>query len=480
MSTGIPSTATSHSPLVDVSDEGLRQIFRWGLLIVIGSFLFGYDTGVISGALLYIKDDFGLNAFEQGSVVSVLLLGAIVGALLTGRVADRFGRRATLGGLGVVFLVGIAIAALANGYVMLMAGRIVMGLGVGGVSAMVPTYLSEISPAQIRGRMLTLNQLLITVGLLASYLMNLVFASSEDWRAMFWVGAVPAAALALGCLRLPESPAWLINTGRIPAARKMLEGVAGTEGAEQVIERYRREETERQTAQRESGAAERFGMRVLLAPGVRPALVVGLVLAAIQQFGGINTILYYAPTIMQETGLSASNSIFYSVFIGIVNLGMTIVALRLIDRLGRRPLLIASLTGMLVSLAFLGLSFVADMSSVITLAFMLLYIMSFAIGMGPVFWVLIGEIFQPRVRAEGVSSGSTLNWLSNFAVSLAFLPVVNAIGQGETFWIFGVICAFGVWFVWRYVPESRERNFGEVDADLQARWGRPHAATEQG
>jgi len=472
MTTGIPSTPTHPSALVDVPDEGLAQIRRWGLLIVVGSFLFGYDTGVISGALLYIKNDFDLNAFEQGSVVSVLLLGAVVGAVSTGRVADRFGRRATLAGLGIVFFAGIVVAAVANGYAMLMAGRIVMGLGVGGVSALVPTYLSEISPAQIRGRMLTLNQLLITVGLLAAYVVNVIFASSEDWRAMFWVGALPAAALVLGTLRLPESPAWQINTGRTDGARRMLESVAGPGGADQVIARYRSEEEARRREATASHSPERHGTRVLLAAGVRPALVVGLTLAAIQQFGGINTILYYAPTIMQETGLSASNSIVYSVAIGIVNLGMTIVALRLIDRLGRRALLLGSLIGMFGSLALLGLAFVADLSSVVTLGFMVIYIMSFAIGMGPVFWVLIGEIFSPPAKAEGVSAGSTVNWLSNFAVSLAFLPVVQALGQGETFWIFAVICAFGTWFVWRFVPETKDRNFGAVDDDLQARWGR--------
>jgi MFS family permease len=204
---------------------------------------------------------------------------------------------------------------------------------------------------------------------------------------------------------------------------------------------------------------------------VRPALVVGLVLAATQQFAGINTIIYYAPTIMQETGLSAGNSIFYSLFIGIINLAMTIVSLRLIDRVGRRPLLLVSLAGMLVSLVLLGLSFVADLASVITLIFILVYIMSFAVGMGPVFWVILGEIFPARTKAEGVSAGSTVNWLSNFAVSLAFLPVAEAIGQGETFWIFAVICAFGVWFVGRYVPETKDRQFEQVEADLQARWG---------
>jgi sugar porter (SP) family MFS transporter len=481
MATGIATTPTRESPLVEIPDEGLRKVRTWGLVIVLGSFLFGYDTGVVSGALLFIKQDFGLSAFQQSSVVSVLLLGAVVGALFTGRVADRVGRRATLGTLAIVFIVGIALAALANGYAMLMLGRIVMGLGVGGVSSIVPTYLSEISPAQIRGRMLTLNQLLITIGLLAAYVVNLVFSSSEDWRAMFWIGAIPAALLAFGCLRLPESPAWQIANRRFDAAKKMIGSVASEARADEMIEAFQKREAEqkRQDAQERGRGGK--SAAILRAPRVRAALVVGLVLAAVQQFGGINTILYYAPTIMQETGLSAGNSIFYSVFIGIINLGMTIVSLRLIDRVGRRPLLLVSLAGMLVSLALLGLSFVADLSSVITLLFMLLYIMSFAVGMGPVFWVLIGEIFPPRAKAEGVSAGSTVNWLSNFAVSLAFLPVVDAIGQGETFWLFAVICLFGLWFVGRYVPETKDRQFEAVDADLQARWqgGSPAAATGQ-
>lgn len=470
MASGIATTPTRETPLVEIPDEGLRTVRNWGLVIVLGSFLFGYDTGVVSGALLFIKQDFGLDSFQQSSVVSVLLLGAIVGALFTGRVADRIGRRTTIGALAVIFIIGIAVAALANGYAMLMLGRVVMGLGVGGVSSIVPTYLSEISPAQIRGRMLTLNQLLITIGLLVAYVVNLAFSSSEDWRAMFWIGAIPAGLLALGSLRLPESPAWQITNGRLDDAKQMIASVASEARADEMIAAFQSREAERRRQHAQEGGNERKATAILLAPRVRAALVVGLILAAVQQFAGINTIIYYAPTIMQETGLSAGNSIFYSVFIGIINLGMTIVSLRLIDRLGRRPLLLMSLGGMLVSLTLLGLAFVASFSSVITLLCILLYIMAFAIGMGPVFWVIIGEIFPPRAKAEGVSAGSTVNWLANFAVSLAFLPVVDAIGQGETFWIFAVICLFGVWFVGRYVPETKDREFETVDADLQARW----------
>jgi SP family galactose:H+ symporter-like MFS transporter len=470
MTQGLDLRPAAESQLVELTDAGLRQTRRWGFGITVGSFLFGFDTGIISGALLFIKTDLDLSSFEQSSVVSVLLLGAVAGALLSGRVSDRIGRRPILGLLGVIFTVGIAMTAVSTAYGTMLVGRIVMGVAVGGVSATVPTYLAEISPAQIRGRMLTLNQLLIVIGLLAAYLVNLAFAGSGDWRAMFWIGAIPSALLALVSLRLPESPAWLFAHGRVDEAKAMIGSVTVPGGPEKVIARYEREDAERRRAEAEEPAAA--GMRALAAPHVRPALIVGLGLAVLQQFAGINTILYYAPTIMQETGLSASNSIFYSVFIGVINLVMTIVSIRLVDRLGRRPLLLASLAGMAVSIALLGLSFIADLGSGVILAFMLLYIISFAIGMGPVFWVLLGEVFAPRQRAQGAAAGSTANWLSNFAVSLAFLPLVTWIGQGETFFIFAGVCVVGLAFVARRVPETRDRNYLEIDADLQSRWGR--------
>ncbi|MEK8144760.1 MFS transporter [Streptomyces sp. M10(2022)] len=209
-----------------------------------------------------------------------------------------------------------------------------------------------------------------------------------------------------------------------------------------------------------------------MSPRVRPALIVGLTLAAAQQFGGINTIIYYAPTLIQKTGLSASNSIFYSVAIGVINLVMTVVAVRLVDRMGRRPLLLISLTGMLVMLVLLGFAYVMGMSSELALLFMVVYIASFAVGLGPVFWVLVGELFPPSARAAGSGASTAVNWASNFVVSLLFLPLADAIGQGETFWIFAAVVLFALWFVGRYVPETRDREFDEVEAALQGRFGK--------
>lgn len=320
--------------MVDVSHEGLRQIRRWGLWINLGTFLIGYSTGVIAGALLYIRGDLDLDKAQQGLVTSIVLLGAMVAAVFTGRLAERFGRKAMLGIAGVLFAVGLAVSAVATGFLVLILGRLLLGFGVGIASALVPTYLGEISPAQIRGRMLTLNQLMQTVGMLVAYVVNLAFSASGDWRAMFWVGVVPAVLLVVVARRLPESPAWLIAEGRMDAARDMLGSVAGSEGADTVIERYRREDEQQRRQREQDRRPEQKGWRALLRPRVRPALVVGVGLAALQQFVGINTVLYYAPTIMEQTGLSASNSIVYSVIIGVVNLAMTIVSLRLIDRVG--------------------------------------------------------------------------------------------------------------------------------------------------
>lgn len=463
---------SSENSQLDVPSAGLRMVARWGLWINLATFMIGYATGVISGALLYIRGDLDLHDAQQGLVTSILLLGALVAAMFTGGLADRFGRKMVLGGAGLLFAVGFIVSALATGFPLLVLGRLVMGFGVGIASALVPTYLGEISPPQIRGRMLTLNQLLQTVGMLVAYLVNLAFSGSGDWRAMFWVGAIPAVLLVLIVKRLPETPTWLIAQGRIDEARTTIGSVVGAAGAEKVIEHYRHQEAERQRLREQDKSPEQKGWRVLLAPRVRPALVVALGLAVLQQFVGINTVLYYAPTIMEETGLSASNSIVYSVIIGIVNLAMTFVSLRLIDRLGRRPLLLISLVGMGISVALLGVSFIVDLGSVILLVCMLVFVSSFAIGMGPVFWVILAEVFPPDVQAQGSGAGSAVSWLSNFIMSTAFLPLTGAIGSGPVFLIFAVICLVALIFVYRRVPETKDRDFAQIDKDLQARAGR--------
>ncbi|MGY1438523.1 sugar porter family MFS transporter [Streptomyces reniochalinae] len=472
MAQGFSQEPGTHGPMEDLPAKGLRRVRLWAWTIAVGGFLFGFDTGVVSGALLFMREEFGLDSVQQSSVVSVLLIGAMIGALGAGRVSDRIGRRWTLALEGAVFVVGTVIIVTANGYGMLIVARVVLGLAVGGASATVPVYLSEISPPPIRGRVLSLNQLMITIGILVSYLVDLAFSSAEDWRAMFAVGFVPAAVIVVGALTvLPESPQWLITHGHIDRARKTIGAVTTEERADELIERARHKREEQQR-----GGEDQQGARALVARHARPALIVGLTLAAVQQFGGINTIIYYAPTVIEQTGLNASNSIFYSVFIGLINLVMTLVSIRLIDRVGRRPLLTFSLLGMCVSIALLGLAFVADLGSVLTLIFMVLYIAVYAVGLGPVFWVLIGEVFPSHVRAVGSSASTTVNWLSNFVVSLVFLPLATVIGQGETFWIFAVICLLGLLFTARYVPETRGRDFDEVDQELRSRFGDRHPA----
>ena len=457
---------SAESHFVELTPKGLRTVRRWAIAITIGSFLFGFDTGIISGALLFIREDFGLSAFQQGSAVSVLLLGAVIGALGSGRISDRHGRRPLLAGLGAAFFIGVVAVTFAPAYWLLLLGRFVMGLAVGGVSATVPTYLGEMAPAQIRGRVLGLNQLLITVGLLTSYLVNWALADAELWRVMFGVAALPSALLFFAALWLPESPTWLIENGQPEKARKVIDKVAEPGGADRVVERVGRAHRDgRQDSDNGSG-----GLRELFHGTALAAFVVAVTLAALQQLAGINTILYYAPTIMSQAGLSASNAIYYSIFIGVVNVAVTVLSLYLVDRIGRRPLLLGSLVGMAVTIGLLGVAFAVSLSPVLMLVFMMLYIVAFGVGLGPVFWVMLGELFPSDQRARGASAGATVNWLSNFLVSLLFLPLIEAVGQTWTFWLFAGICVLGVVFVAKWAPETRNRDADEVGADLARRW----------
>ncbi len=301
----------------------------------------------------------------------------------------------------------------------------------------------------------------------------MAFAGNQNWRAMFAVGAVPALLIIVGVLAvIPESPQWLVTNGKIKQADKVFTQMSNSATAEKMI--HRQQEQERQ-----DGNQSESGWHLLFSAPARPALTVGVALAALQQFAGINVIIYYAPTIMEKTGLSASNAIYYSVAIGIINLLMTIVTIWIVDKVPRRKLLTISLAIMAVTLVVAGVTFFADLSSELSLGAMVLFIGGFAIGMGPLFWTLIGEIFPPKTRSTGASAATAVNWSSNFVVSLVFLNVVNAIGLGPTFWIFAVVSLFAIWFVFKYLPETRGRNSREIDADLQQRFGRSSDAVSE-
>ncbi|MGW3132016.1 MFS transporter [Streptomyces sp. NPDC001123] len=400
-------------------------------VVALGGLLFGFDTGVISGALLFIRADFGLDSFEEGAVISALLLGAAVGALGSGRPADRFGRKRVLVAVAATFTLGLLAAVLAGGFWTLIAARAVLGLAVGGASTVVPLYLAEIAPPRLRGRLVTANQILLTVGILVSYLINLWYAGSADWRAMFAVGLVPSVAMLLGTLAIPESPEWLRG---------------------------------RTAARAPAGGA-------LRAPGARAALVIGVTLAAVQQFGGINSVIYYAPSIMARAGLPAADSITYSVVIGAVNVAATVAAVPLVDRAGRRPLLLFSLTGMAVSLVALGVVLglpsgpVADVTALVC---MVTYVASFAVGLGPVFWILAAELFPPEARARGGAVCALANWAANFVVGQMFLPAADLLGESAVFWFFAAVSAGAVVFVARTVPETRNRSLADVQRELAA------------
>jgi sugar porter (SP) family MFS transporter len=428
----------------------------------LGGFAVGYNAGVVAGALLSVRRDFGLGSFEQGALAGVLPLGALAGGLSTSRLADALGRRGTLLTAAAIFVASSALAALAPGYGVLLVARAAAGLAVGAASSAVPLYISEVAPAGVRGRLVTLNQLMVTLGILVSYCVGLALAGPASWRAMFAVGAVPAAALMIGMLRAPETPVWLVTHGRADRAREVIEQVADRQDADRLIEGL------------ESGSAAPGEMRgrELLRSSARPALMIGVTLAVLQQLSGINAIIYFGPTIMQRTGLSVSNSMVAAVIIGGINVAATVISFRLVDQLGRRPLLRLSLVGMIVSLSLLGASLELSLGAAgswLSLLCIVVYIAAFAIGMGPVFWLLIAEIFPPGARAAGASLSTAVNWLSNFAVGLLFLPLADALGEAATFWIFAAACVVAFVFAGRRVPETRGRSLAEIAAELERR-----------
>src|SRR6202790_1088007 len=454
---------TAGAPLnpnpVRSQSTGRAVVYFAAAFAALGGLLFGYDTGVISGAELFLKNDFTLSTFALEVIVSGVLAGAAVGAMLGGRLADPFGRRRLLIVTAIIFGVGAIVCAAATSPVILIVGRIVVGLGIGLSSGTVPVYISEVSPADARGWQVSLFQLAITLGILAAYMVDYAFAAIQGWRWMFGLAVIPAEIFGLGMVFLPESPRWLASRGHRDKARAMLAHIRGTQdvGAEL-------QEIESSLAH----ADERGRLADLLAPSIRPALVVGIGLAIFQQDTGINTVIYFSPLIIQSSGISsASGAILATAGIGVVNVLMTIVAMWLIDRMGRRPLLLTGIAGMVITLGVLGLAFhMAGRTGALAwlaVVSMMVYVASFAISLGPIFWLLISEIYPLKIRSSAEGLAAAFNWGSNLLVSLTFLTLLQMMGPTRTFWLYGAF-AIAAWvFSYYQVPETKGRTLEEIE-----------------
>ncbi|MBI3804221.1 MAG: sugar porter family MFS transporter [Nitrospirae bacterium] len=448
-------------------------------IAAIGGILFGFDTGVISGAILFIVKQWNLTHKQAELATSSVLIGAILGALAGGAMGDRLGRRLSIIYATLLFLAGTVIVSIAGGMTSFLIGRVLIGAAIGVASFMVPLYISELAPAQIRGSMVSLNQFAVTVGILVSYGVNYYYAPAQNWRAMFAVGALPGLILLFGMYALPDSPRWLVSAGRRETAEKVLPKIRGTP---QVTE---------ELAEIDEAIRSESGGKVsdLLAPPVRLALIIGVGLAILQQVTGVNTVIYYAPAIFKGAGLqSDSAAIAATSGIGVVNVLFTAVSLWLIDRVGRRPLLLWGVAGMTAALILLGLGFAlrGDQAEagggglgLITAISLMIYIAFFAIGLGPIFWLLIAEIYPLKLRAQGMAIATVANWGANFLVAYTFLTLAAVLGKAGVFWFYALMGVITWFFVKRLVPETKGKTLEEIEAYFIARGGRGETSEQR-
>lgn len=443
--------------------RGNARVYFFGAL---GGVLFGYDTGVISGAILFIKEDFDLGPFLEGAVVAVLLLGAMLGAAIAGPSSDRLGRKRLILAAAVIFTLGAALAAVAPDVGVLLVARFVLGVAVGIAALIVPLYLSEVAPTRIRGAVSSLNQLAIVSGILLAFLVNAVLASSEDWRLMVGLAVVPSIVLLVGMLTMPETPRWLVSRGREDEAREVLSRTRDDEEVQRELDEIHELEHAEQTG---------GGLKALRAPWLRPALKVAIGLAVLQQVIGINTIIYYAPTTLTNAGYDDDAAIYANIVIGVLNVAMTLVAIRFVDRLGRVPLLIAGLVGMVTSLTVLGVASLVmaepdspgDPLAIVTLLCLAGFIVSFAATWGPVVWVMLPEVLPLGVRGAAMGLAIFIHWFANFVVSQSFPPLIDAVGAGPVFLSYAAIGVLAFLFVRTSVTETKGRSLEEIEAALQ-------------
>ena len=429
----------------------------------LGGLLFGYDTGVISGAILFITKQFSLSATMEEIVVSSVLVGAVVGATIGGALTGRFGRRKMIILAGIIFTASALGTALAPTVGWLIAARVVSGIGIGIASFISPMYIAELVPAKVRGSLVAVNMLAITSGIVVAYLVDYAFSASGGWRYMFGLAAIPSIGLIIGMWCLPDSPRWLISRSKVEQAKQILQRARTVSDVSPEI-------TDIQKSMEKQGVG---GMKGLFQPSLRMPMIVGMGLAVFQQITGINTVIYYAPTIFKFAGISATGpAILAGAGLTMVMWLFHVLAIFLMDRVGRRPLLLVGVAGQLIGLAILGAAFqfqqLASLKSYVAIGGLVIYVACFAFGLGPIFWLLISEIYPLKIRGAAMSAVTVTNWALNLVVAVTFLTLVGVLGHAGTFWLYGVI-AIGAWvFLYLLVPETKGKTLEQIEEHWRA------------
>jgi MFS transporter, SP family, sugar:H+ symporter len=443
----------------------------------IGGFLFGFDSGVINGTVDALARAFGTNAAGTGFAVASVLLGCAAGAFGAGRLADSIGRRPTMLFNAVLFLASAVATGAANSAQFFIASRIASGLAIGAASVLAPMYIAEVAPAHMRGRLASLQQMAIVSGLFSAFLSNDILArvaggasaifwlGAPTWRWMFWMEAVPAAAFLLGTMLIPESPRFLIFRGKHERARQVFARIGAD--AERLV---------RQVEQSLKGE-HRPRLSDLIIPGTRriaPVLWVGMGLAAFQQFVGINIIFYYGEILWKAAGATEQWALRINVLTGLVNILATIPAILLVDRIGRKPLLLVGSVGMALTLGAMAVVFakaglgldgkplLSHVAAVVGLTAANLYIVAFAMSWGPVMWVLLGEMFPNQLRGAALAISGATNWAANFTVTVTFLPLIAIAGLGGAYAFYAVAAAISLPFVWAAVRETKGKTLEQM------------------
>ena len=436
-----------------------QRIFLWSITAALGGFLFGFDTAVISGVEQSLQTLWGLSVWEHGLTVSIALIGTVIGSMTGGIPAERLGRKKTLFWIAILYLLASLGTALAPTWSIFLIFRFLGGLGVGASSVAAPMYITEISPAKSRGRLVALFQFNVVLGILIAYLSNFLLADAgtEPWRWMLGVQALPSLIFLGAVLNIPESPRWLLlKKGRVAEAREVL-NLIDPETAEQTLVAIQQSSTPATASTR------------LFSGNYKTPVMLAVLFAVFNQVSGINAIIYYAPRIFEMTGLGKSSSLLSSAGIGVVNLVFCLISINLIDRYGRRTLMLIGSVGLIITLAFVARAFyVEDFSGLTVPLLLFVYIAFFSFSQGAVIWVFISEIFPNEVRASGQALGSFTHWFMAAIITFAFPYLAERFGGGNTFLFFGIMMVLQLLFVLRLMPETKGTSLEQIERTVFA------------